>query len=457
MALNESDIAHLIRRTEIVATEARIAELAALPSREAAVDNIMTANSTGGVTKPEGLTRNFYIGVGSDQWTYDHELRRWWINEMAFGKQPLREKMTLFWHGHFVTNSDSSASFVHTLACNQLYREYAFGNLQEFAKKMSVEPSMLTYLNNSGNTKWQRNENFARELMELFLLGLNHYGLISGQDAPYTQDDVVAASKAWTGHNIVWDPVLWPYYQYNANAHVDETITLLGKTAKFDGFAMIDHIFTTEPYKTISARYIATKLWSYFSYPNPDATMIANLVTSSNFANTHDIGSLLRAILVHPEFYSATAKTGIISTPAEYTARVLRTFGVLWNADHNQRAVWQMVDMGQELLSPPNVAGWKQNSYWLSTSELGARALLAQLDFSSSASTSKFLDLDGASPDNCVTLAAHRLGIVSLAPETKTNLVNWVSKERARAGSNANFRSAGLLHLLLLSPDFLIS
>jgi len=325
---------------------------------------------------------------------------------------------------------------------------------------MSVEPSMLTYLNNSSNTKWYRNENFARELMELFLLGLNHYGLITnGQAAPYTQDDVVAASKAWTGHNIVWDKVLWPFYRYNPNAHIDETITLLGKTGKFDGFAMIDHILTVDPYKTIASRFIASKLWSYFAYPNPDTTMIANLVTNSNFANTMDIKSLLRAILVHPNFYSVQAKTGLISTPSEWTARLHAITGITLTSDHNQSNIWRMPDMGQELLTPPNVAGWKQNSYWLSTSELGARGLAAQRQFYQVPSTTKFADLDSATPDVYVTKAAHRLGIVTLNAQTKTNLVNWVVKERARttAGSGPAFRSGGLLHLLLLSPDFLLS
>ncbi|MFN8015145.1 MAG: DUF1800 family protein [Acidimicrobiia bacterium] len=457
MALNESDIAHLLRRTETIATPARIAELSALSSIEAAVDSILVKNTEGPITKPQGITRDFYNFVQTDSWFYDHELRRWWVNEFAYGKQPLREKMTLFWHGHFTSSSGSSPYFGHTLSQNNLYRTYAFGNLVDLAKKMSVEPTMLQYLNNAENFKWKRNENFARELMELFLLGLNHYGLISGQAAPYTQDDVVAASKAWTGHVLIWDPNLWPYYLYKPEYHDNSTITFLGKTGAFDGFAVIDQILTVDPYKTIAARYIATKLWSFFAYPNPDAAMIASIVTSTNFANTMDIKSLLRAILVHPNFYSDAAKLGLVSTPTEFMARVFNIMGVSLTSNENDGYIWSMEDMGQELLNPPNVAGWKQNSYWLSTSMMGTRGKILSWLFYSSASTSKFVDLDSQTSDQYITQAARRLGLVSLQSETKTNLVNWLNKERTRSGSNPQFRSAGVLHLLIMSPDFQLS
>lgn len=465
MALNESDIAHLIRRTEIIATPARIAELAALPTREAAVDSILEKNSAGNPSTPVGTTKIFELD--GNTWEYISDLRRWWLDEMAFGAQPLREKMTLFWQGHFTSSEESSGWFHHILFQFNLYRANAFGNFREFTKLMSIEPLMLHYLNNDGNTKWERNENFARELLELFTLGLNHYGLISGQDAPYTQADVVSASKAWTGHNLQWYETKKSEYIFRSGSHLDETITFLGKTGKFDNvaitkdyneFSTIDHLLTTSPYNVIAARYIATKLWSFFAYPNPDAAMIASIVDQTGFAMNMNIKALLRGILVHPSFYSDTAKLGLIATPAEFVARGLAACGERRVTETNHRLVdWYMADMAQELFNPPNVAGWKQNAYWLSTSELGARGNALRQIFDLPASQTKFADLEGASVDAAITEAARRLGIVSLQAQTRSNLTSWLTSERARSGSSSAFRSSSLMHLLLMSPDLQLS
>ena len=245
------------------------------------------------------------------------------------------------------------------------------------------------------------------------------------------------------------------------------TFTFLGETKNFRGFDIIDKVTTADPYKTITARHIATKLWTFFAYPNPDATLIADLVTSTNFANTWNIKDLLRGILVHNSFYSTNAKTGLVSNPAEYSARLLSIFGqraggavVELNKttiyfDHD--TVNAMVDMSQELLNPPNVAGWKNNSYWLSTSQLGARGNLAKRLWGYSVMINKMKDLESLSVDSAVVTAARRLGIVNLQPATKSNIVTWLTVQRARSGSSADFRSQGLLHLLIMSPDFQLS
>lgn len=455
MPLTESDIAHLIRRTESFASESRISELANLSSLSAAVDSILEKNTAGNGSTPKPILFDFNYNAPS--WENIEELRRWWINEMAFGSQPLREKMGLFWHGHFTSHSGSTSYIGHIIDQLQLYRRSAFGNFKQFVKDMSIDPLMLAYLNNDRNTSSQINENFARELLELFTIGLETYGLLPGQQFPYTQADIVSAAKAWTGENTKYLQSVRDIYEYRPTKHVQGTFTFLGETKNFRGFDVIDRVTTVDPYKTITARHIATKLWSYFAYPRPDVNLISNLVTSTGFANNWDIKTLLRAILVHPEFYSTKSKHGIISTPAEFVSRVLRISGEQTITETNRKALNAMVDMAQELFDPPNVAGWKQNSYWVSTSQLGARGNYAKLIFELPASYSIFRDLDTSAIDTTIATAARRVGLIELQNETRSHLASWLTAQRGRSGANADFRSAGLLHLLIMSPDFQLS
>lgn len=455
MPINESDIAHLIRRTESTATEARITELSALPNIGAAVDSILATNSAGGASYPRPILFDF--NYNSPSWESVGDLRRWWIDEMAFGSQPLREKMSLFWHGHFTSNVGSTAWIGHVIDQMQLYRQSAFGDFRQLSKDMSVQPFMLFYLNNDRNTKYQINENFARELLELFTIGLETYGLIPGQQFPYTQEDIVSCAKAWTGENTKYNQTVRDTYEFKSNNHVTGNFTFLGETKNFRGFDIIDRVTTADPYRTITARHIAKKIWSYFAYPNPDVALISNLVSSTNFQNNWDIKVLLRAILVHPDFYTDKAKLGIISTPAEFVARVLRQAGERTNTELNRKALYGMVDMAQELFEPPNVSGWKQNGYWLSTSQIGARGNFAKLAYDLPSSSAKFRDLDTLAVDTTITTAARRLGLVTLQTETRANLASWLTEQRARSGANADLRSAGLMHLLIMSPDFQLS
>lgn len=455
MPLNESDIAHLIRRTEFLATESRITELSQLPTLADAVDSILEKNSVGNASTPRPIMGDFNLNQAS--WEVVNDVRRWWLDEMAFGSQPLREKMGLFWHGHFTSNVGSTAWIGHVIEQLQLYRNSSFSDFRQLTKDMSIQPLMLFYLNNDRNTKYQINENFARELMELFTIGLETYGLIPGQQFPYTQADVVSAAKAWTGENTRWLETTRDVYEYRADRHVTETFTFLGETKNFRGFDVIDRILGVEPYRTIAARHIATKLWSHFAFTKPDVALISNLVTSTSFHINWNIKALLKAILVHPEFYSAKAKLGLVSTPAEFVTRVLRISGERTPSETNRKAIWAMTDMAQELFEPPNVSGWKANGYWLSTSQLGARGNYARQIFDLPSSYAIFRDLDSASVDTTITKAARRLGLVELQAETRSNLSSWITSERSRSGSNPDFRSAGLLHLLIMSPDFQLS
>ena len=171
-----------------------------------------------------------------------------------------------------------------------------------------------------------------------------------------------------------------------------------------------------------------------------------------------NISDLLTAIFKHPNFYSDKAKTGLISTPVEYVARLLRFTGIQMTQNENLQTMYAMNDMGMELLIPPNVAGWKQNSYWLSTTGLGARGLAAANLFYTTGSQTLLADCVTISdPVAAVTAAGRKVGLVSLNPDTLSALTTWLKNEKTRSGSTTAFQSAGLLHMLFISPDFQLS
>lgn len=458
MALDETEISHLLRRTEFLSNDSKLAALINLPTREAAVDAILNRNMNTQIQVPTGAPFYFDSTSTDDSWRFVHDYRRWWLDSMAFGSAPLREKMTLFWHGHFTTSSESSGYKNHVIGQNHLYRTNAFGNFRDLAQAMSIQPLMLLYLNNHESSKWQLNENFGRELLELFILGLNSYGLLPSNAPTYTQQDVISCAKAWTGHTLNWDPPTnppIPEYIYRSSWHITDSLPFLGTTSTLTGPQAIDRVLNTAPYREISCRFIASKLWSFFAYPNPETAVIDNIIAT--YKNTLQISDLLRAILVHPNFYSEKARMSLVSTPPEFIARLFNLSGIRMTQDISSWTVWTMPDTNQELLNPPNVSGWKQNGYWLSTSAIGARGKITEWVFYSDACKTKFADLESASVSEAVRIALRRMGLVSVLPSTKSTLEAWLTKERSRSGSYTAFRSSGLFHMIIMSPDFQLS
>ena len=150
--------------------------------------------------------------------------------------------------------------------------------------------------------------------------------------------------------------------------------TFMGTTQNWDGPQIITRILTVEPQRSIAARFIAKKLWTFFAYPNPSTALLDDLVAAF-VGSALDIRTLLRTIFLRPEFYSATARQGLVRTPVEWIVTMLRTLGMT-AVDTNPQ--WWMEQMGQVLFEPPNVAGWKNNAYWLNSTAMWARADFAR-------------------------------------------------------------------------------
>jgi uncharacterized protein (DUF1800 family) len=354
---------------------------------------------------------------------------------MATTPAPLVEKMALFWHGHFVSGNDKvndMAALWHQVAT---YRAHAFGPLRPLAQAMAVDPAMLTYLDNRLNNAGAPNRNFARELFELFLLGVGNY----------TEADVLASARAWTGHTV--DPATGQH-QFRPDRHDAATKTLFGVTAAFDGPDVIDLVFDHPVVRVTCARFLARKLFAFFAHPAPDEPVVAELAAVL-LANDFDIAALLRALFLHPAFHDPAARHGLVRTPVEWCVALLRATGLSAADTHPE---WLLGRMGQAPFVPPNVAGWGANEYWLTTAAASARADHAAF-VAWKVREAGLLDVVASLPAaDAVALVLGRFGVPDAGPATRDALVSWLVAQRAVPWSGW-MDPHGLTVLAALSPE----
>ena len=424
-----ADIAHLLRRTEFVARPARLGELTPLTIADA-VENILDITANASPAPPPELL------VDDPNHRYDQLVAayHWWIDAMVARPRAIQEKMTLFWHGHFTTGiSDGVGRVDLMLRQNQLYRSAGMGNLLPLTQSMAVDPAMLYYLSGANNTKGAPNENFARELMELFTLGVGNYA----------EDDVAASARAWTGHNAVDGT-----YVFVPTRHDTANKTFFGTTKNWDGPDIINEILRDNAGKRqVAARYIARKLWEFFAYVGPEPALLEDL-QNTFLVNNLEITPLLRYMFNRTEFYSPTAKQGLIRTPADWSVALSFYSG---KTAKDLSLVSRGESMGQQLFDPPNVAGWKANGYWLTTSTLSARAILARDLAAKLRLNGGFDNLAAMTVTDAVTYVANYFGLTDLSASTWAGLVNGYQAERNIAKNTA--AATNLLIMVMLAPE----
>ncbi|MCU0261557.1 MAG: DUF1800 domain-containing protein, partial [Ilumatobacteraceae bacterium] len=360
------DVVHLLRRTEFVARPERVAALEPL-TYEQAVDDVLDVPTEVVPIPPE-----LAVHDGDNSYAQYQGAVHWWFERMVrTSPRPVQEKMALFWHGHFCTSYEKVFDMGALMAQNQLFRTEALGNVRRLAQAMAIQPAMLRYLDNDQNTKRSPNQNFARELLELFLLGVGNY----------TEADVEAATAAWTGHQL--DPSTGQYL-FRADRHDTGTKTFLGRTGAWDGPDIIDIVLGPDavvavgpnaglPTRVVAARFLSAKLWRHLASEHPSPATVHQL-GDVLVAHDFEIRPWLRALLTHPDFRTDAVRTGLVRTPTELIAHLLYHSGVLAADAHPE---WYAEGMGQELFRPPNVSGWRVNGYWINTAALAARASFA--------------------------------------------------------------------------------
>lgn len=284
-----------------------------------------------------------------------NELNLNFLNQMVNSKDQLREKMAFFWHGHFasrVNNSKFSKQLLNTI------RKNALGNFKELLFEVSQSPAMLNFLNNQQNKKDHPNENFAREVMELFTMGRGNY----------TEKDIREGARAFTG---------WGYdkegnFKERKNLHDDGTKTFLGKTGNFTGTDILNIILEQKA----TAAFITTKIYKFFVNEKVDENIVNQL--SANFHQSgYDIRKLMSDIFSSSWFYDKKNIGNRIKSPIELMAGMMRMLPM--NIQNPENLIVYQKLLGQMLLYPPNVAGWPNGKSWIDSSTLMVRLQIPQI------------------------------------------------------------------------------
>jgi uncharacterized protein (DUF1800 family) len=278
------------------------------------------------------------------------DLRYWWLQRMAFGPRPLQEKLTLFWHGHFATSVQKVKSAYYMWRQNEIFRRYGSGNWVGLMTAVSKDPAMLIWLDQAQSRKEHPNENFAREVMELFALG----------EGNYTEKDIAEAARALTGWSL---DRLNQEFIYRPRMHDEGVKTLLGRSGNFGGDEVLK-IICAQPQ---SGRFIARKLWVFFGNENPSAELVEAL--AGNFrANGSDFKPFLRTLFLSEEFYSADVIRQQVKSPVQWLVGSIRVLER--NIPPPPVCMNALRLLGQDLLAPPNVKGWDGGLSWITTNNL---------------------------------------------------------------------------------------
>jgi uncharacterized protein (DUF1800 family) len=307
---------------------------------------------------------------------------------MVFTRRQFEEKLTLFWHNHFATALFKVPDLLMFIQ-NGTIRTNALARFDSLLLKMAQDPAMLFWLDNVTNVRTNPNENFAREIQELFTMGITD--VVTGEPN-YTEDDVKQVARAFTGWkfrraNARQEPFNFQFF-INPSEHDNGAKTIYGQTANFSG----EDVVTILAARRATPRYLVTKLFEFFVYPLSDSA--ADKATIEQFADVymnkdHSIRSLLRAIFVSDEFFSQRARFGLIKTPVEFIVGAIRMLGAQYvpgAGDRRRDASLQTASraMGMDLFNPPDVAGWTFNLGWVNTA-----AALTRFNFANQMATAR--------------------------------------------------------------------
>ena len=464
----ETQVAHLLRRTMFGASRADVGYFLKHSPRKAVRELVRTEYSLPGPpvnTYNDDKYTDPEIAAGAD-WTvslkYDgmnnyrrrNSFKSWWLGLMLDQDRSLREKMVLFWHNHFVTESNNVDNALFCYRYNALLREHALGNFRELTRAVTTEPAMLRYLNGYANTKKAPDENYGRELQELFTVG-------KGPDSRYTESDVKAAARVLTGYTINYKTYS-SSFDHNRHDETDKQFSAfygntiirgikgVAATAELD--QLVDMIFSREEV----SRFICRKLYRFFVYHQIDDATEQNVIRPLAILfrkKDYEIKPVLEELLCSRHFFDPANYGSMIKSPIDFTVGLCREFNVSFpdaGQYADQYGVWeqmrnQAAGLQQNIGDPPNVAGWQAyyqepeyDKLWISSDTLpkrnqftdrmlggglgrnGRKVVIDPVAFAAS--------LSGADdPDKLIAASARALYSIDLSPEEqqfmKTNIL----------------------------------
>jgi len=480
MAAGDRLLEHLLRRAGFGANHDDLATFGAL-SYSQAVDRLVDYDAI-----PDAVDANIgkpgYVGTTShgpfSPNTVDNDARQRWLFRMLHSQRPLQEKMTLFWHNYFATGFSKVAGVVKAenatrlMAAKasedpqkqrgqiELFRDSALGNFRDLLIAVAQDPAMLIWLDGNTNTKAKPQENFGRELMELFTRGVGYY----------TEEDVYAAARVFTGWNLQGDSrtSTGPFsFVYNANVH--ET------SAKTFSFPIYGDGGRTIPARSASAgmqdgldligalaghpetaRRLATKLYGFFiSETMPPPSSFIEQLAAVYLQNGTKIGPVLQFLLTSPQFRDPSIYYTRYAWPVEFVVRAMKETG--WTGFSLASVLTPLLSMGQQLFEPPDVSGWALGQAWFSTG-----AMLNRMNFASTLASNQKIRLATAasvakqSPQAVANYMLTRLTPSDVSGAVYNDLVAYAGAVTSWTGSDAQLqaKAPGLAHLILGSAEY---
>ncbi len=377
----------------------------------------------------------------ADAWGHDH---LWWLDRMVRGDQPLVERMALVFHDWFATSNEGVSKQQQMIDQSNLFRSACFGSFLDLFKAVTVNPAMLQWLNGHENRKSAPNENYGREMMELFSLGADR--------GAYTEDDIREAARALTGWRSDWSPELGSHnFRFDPKRHDPGTKAIFGQSGSWT-WEDACRLCVEHP---LHPSFFVDKLWSYFVAEPPSASVRESLISTYR-SSGWTIRPVLEAILTSPELYDGPP---MVKPPVVQLAGMLRVLG---RPLDTYSWVWLCDPAGQVLFRPPNVAGW-DDARWLDTSRMRARWNLVHYvldevevdawndDYSTTETAEEALARALASWGNPALRPEHRAELLDFAQRAEKSIVaNW------QKGPYRAMRQNALLQLIGTSPETIL-
>ena len=367
----------------------------------------------------------------------------WWLDRMLVSPAPLQEKMTLYLHGHFATASNQKGIYgTDIVDQNWLLRHYALGNWRDLTHQIARDRAMLKWLDNARNVKAHPNENFARELMELFTLGIGNY----------TENDVRESARAFTGYTFRRRT---GEFFFNAAQHDDGSKTFLGQTGNFNGDDVIDIIFT----QPAAPKYFAHRLLEFFVYSDPEPELVDALAATIR-KNDFNMAPVMSALFRSNVFYSDRTYRALVKSPIEFAIGSYKLFGFTEVAP---QTVGVLNRMGQVPFHPPSVKGWDGGAQWLNTQTILARENFASEITTAAARGKNFLNAapPGNAGDEAQSLT-HTILQGDASPASVADLASYLdgrgtSADGMLSGENFEERMRGAAYLTMAMPAYQLS
>ena len=437
-------MAHLLRRAGFGATPAEL-DLALERGYEATLDDLL--DPTAADLLPDDLIRRYHVDQSDLRGSPAAAAH--WIYRMATTDSPLREKMCLFWHRVFATGATKLIQARVVTSQIDMFREHGMGSFRDLLVQLSRDPAMLMWLDNQDNHKDSINENYGREILELFSMGVGNY----------TEDDIKECARAFTGWRVVnpdymsikmrnntarpYGYISWQF-EYDDEDHDHGEKTLLGETGDFNGEDAVDIICKQQA----TAEFIARHLYHFFvadelpvpQWPHmpPRDPAAIEVMTKAYFESGYSIKEMLRATFTSDFFKSEASRFARIKSPAEMVVGTMRLAGGLEiPSGDTYAAASACANMGQALMAPPSVEGWQGGSEWINTGTYvervnfvgktlndpdrpGVRAIIDRIGRTAKGSA--------LSPEKLVGACLEVLGPLDLLDSTHRNLVDYATK-----------------------------